>query len=263
MADLDVLFNEATVIGSTSFDDPEYLEIGHDFRTITIPSSKNLLGVVNDNRVNVLYFRCPRYYGPIDLSTFEFRINYKNANGEPDIYTVFNKSFDEENIEFTWVVSRHAFKYVGDVSFVVCARLVENGAAVREYNTTVQSLPVIVGLEVDTAFYRATTPKHTFKFTDDPETNYKSILISYAQNGQIILEKTKEDLTFATVKDDDQVTILYFTGTLQLSQEDTNLFVADADVTIQIRALNDSNDVFVSNTIILSVNDVLNDEVLT
>lgn len=262
MAELDNLFNEATVIGSTSFDDPEYLTIGHDFRTITIPSTKRLLGVVNDNRVNVLCFRCYRYYGPIDLSGFEFRINYTNAKGEPDIYIVQNKNFDDEYIVFTWVVARHAFKAVGNVKFVICARLLENGSVVREYNTTVQTLPVIEGLEVDTSFYRATTPKHTFKFTDDPETNYKSILISYAQDGNIVLEKTKTDLTFATVKDEAEQ-ILYFTGTLQLTQEETNLFVSASDVIIQIRALNDADDVFVSNTIIISVNDVINDEVLT
>ena len=47
---------------------------------------------------------------------------------------------------------------------------------------------------------RATTPKHVFLFDADPSV-YSKILITYQQNGAIVLEKTKDDLTFDTVED--------------------------------------------------------------
>ena len=50
--------------------------------------------------------------------------------------------------------------------------------------------------------YRATTPTHTFVFDDNPETAFKTILVSYEQNGAIILEKGKEDMVFGTETDE-------------------------------------------------------------
>ena len=43
---------------------------------------------------------------------------------------------------------------------------------------------------------RATTPKHSFTFDVNPEETFSEILITYAQNGKIVLEKHKSDLTF-------------------------------------------------------------------
>ena len=49
--------------------------------------------------------------------------------------------------------------------------------------------------------YRATTPIHSFHFEENPQ-QYEKLLITYAQNKRIILEKTKEDLTFESTTDD-------------------------------------------------------------
>ena len=60
MDEFDSLFANASVVGESD-SEVEYLEIQHDFRTITIPKSKTLLGVTSDENVNVLRFVCPRY----------------------------------------------------------------------------------------------------------------------------------------------------------------------------------------------------------
>ena len=109
---------------------------------------------------------------------------------------------------------------------------------------------------------RATTPKHTFIFEQDPDTSFDKILITYAQNGEIVMEKTKDDLEFGTGTDchGDEV----FTATVQLTQEETKKFSAKPRnlVDIQVRVLTYAGEALASDKKSISVLDVLNDEVL-
>ena len=150
---MDELFQSASVVGENSEDTTEWLTIDHDFRRITIPSKKQLLGVTSDENVNILHFRCPRYCNTIDLGDFDFRVNYMNAAGEGDVYLVIDKEVGEDDITFSWTVQRHACLYVGNVRFIVCAKLfdTDTGDILREYNTAVHSLPVVQGLETNDA----------------------------------------------------------------------------------------------------------------
>lgn len=147
MDDLDMLFNTASVLGSEA-EDIDWLEISHDFRTITIPDNKKLAGVTSDEKVNKIYFKCPRYYGDVDLSGFRFRINYTNAQNEGDQYLVMDKDFTNDEITFTWLVGRHACEYPGTLKFVVCAVEADSESVIqREYNTAIHTLQVVQGLE--------------------------------------------------------------------------------------------------------------------
>lgn len=124
--------------------------IDSNFRTISIPANITNLGVTSDNDVHRLYFRMPRVYCDTDLSTFNIRINYMNANNDGDIYVVTDKRIDETTIAFSWLVGQNALAYAGDVRFIVC--LIDSdaeGTVLREFNTTVTYLPVLEGLEVD------------------------------------------------------------------------------------------------------------------
>lgn len=109
---------------------------------------------------------------------------------------------------------------------------------------------------------RATTPKHTFIFDSDP-TEYHRILISYAQKGSIVLEKDEDDLEIdqATNKCSGEPEWHVW---CRLTQEETKLFDADPSepVKVQIRVLTDSGDALASEKKTISVQDVLNDEVL-
>lgn len=111
--------------------------------------------------------------------------------------------------------------------------------------------------------YRASTPTHVFWFNDlNPETTFKTILVTYVQNGTVLFEKGKTDMTFDTTEEDGVTS--YF-GKITLTQAETNMVSADSGmpVEIQVRVLDYYGNADVSNKIRLSAIDVLNDEVLT
>ena len=131
---------------------PDYIVISDDLRTMDIPSNITLLGVESDDDVNKIYFQMPKEYSGFDLSTFEARINYMNANGDGDIYIVDDLEVDGDLMNFTWLVGRNACVYKGDTKFIVCLKLFnEDAEVIKEFNTTVYSLPVLEGLETTEA----------------------------------------------------------------------------------------------------------------
>lgn len=133
----------------------DYIVINDDLRTMQIPDSITLLGVESDDDVNKIPFQMPKEYCGFDLSTFEARINYMNANGDGDIYIIDDLEVDGDDpslMNFTWLVGRSACAYKGDTKFIVCLKLFDNNAnVVKEFNTTVYSLPVLEGLETTDA----------------------------------------------------------------------------------------------------------------
>lgn len=102
--------------------------------------------------------------------------------------------------------------------------------------------------------FRATTPLHKFIFDQDAEL-FDEILITYAQNGKIVLEKRKDDLTFGQDENG------HYTASVKLTQEESNLF-RYGSVNIQVRVLTADGEALSSEVRTLAVKDVLNDEVL-
>lgn len=135
------------------------LVIDNNFRTIHIPDSVPALGVEYDDDVHKLDFKMPRFVTGTDLSEFSIRVNYINSKGESDVYTVRDPQVDSQYITFTWLVGPTATRYKGNTKFNVCCKLLsttekdESGNFVvdREFNTTIATLPVLEGLEVDEA----------------------------------------------------------------------------------------------------------------
>lgn len=126
------------------------LIISNDLRTIYIPPAVSCLGVEYDDEVLELNFRMPRYLGDTDLSSFSIRINYMNAQGEQDAYTVRRATVDTDNIVFSWLVGPTATRYRGNTVFNVCLKTLDsNGLIDREFNTTLAKLPVLEGLECE------------------------------------------------------------------------------------------------------------------
>lgn len=134
---------------------PDYIVINDDLRTMQIPDSITLLGVESDDDVNKIPFQMPKEYCGFDLSTFQARINYMNANGGGDIYIVDDLEVDGDDpslMNFTWLVGRNACAYKGNTQFIVCLKLFDaNSNVIKEFNTTVYSLPVLQGLETTEA----------------------------------------------------------------------------------------------------------------
>ena len=108
--------------------------------------------------------------------------------------------------------------------------------------------------------YRATTPIHTFIFEVDPDAMFKSILITYAQGNEIVLEKNKNAMTFRQSTDCHGNVV--YEGSLKLTQEESNLFSTKSSVTVQIRALTYEDDAVASDKMNIAIRAVLNDEVL-
>ena len=145
MATVDELLAGVSTVDKT-------LVISNDFRTINIPSSVPNLGVEYDDDVLRLDFKMPRYVSDTDLSEFSIRINYINAQGETDVYTVRDKAVNNQYITFSWLVGPTATRYKGTTKFNVCAKTTLADYTVdKEFNTTIASLPVLEGLEVDEA----------------------------------------------------------------------------------------------------------------
>ncbi len=86
---------------------------------------------------------------------------------------------------------------------------------------------------------RGSTPEHTFQVGIDLRAATK-IYISYYQLGQVVVEKTKDELK--EIEEDHIV--------VRLSQEDTLKFKDNSKVEMQIRALFDNGDAPVSDIMV-------------
>lgn len=135
---------------ATVGNEENYIVIDSDLRTMTFPASVKNIGVENDKDVHKLNFMMPRYFSEYDLSTFNIRINYLNAQGDGDMYVVTDPTVEDDAIYFSWLVGRHACLYKGAVTFIVCLKLADGeGDVAQEYNTTLASLQVLPGLETE------------------------------------------------------------------------------------------------------------------
>ena len=99
---------------------------------------------------------------------------------------------------------------------------------------------------------RATTPKHIFTFpeTVDPF-SCRQILITYKQNGRIVLELQKSDLEI-----NGQIV------SYALSQEQTRSFSPHHKASVQVRVLTPEGSALASEIEEIEIRNVLNDEVL-
>lgn len=133
-------------------DQEEICTIDNDLRTITVPSGLQTVGVESDEDVRRLNFQMPKQYHEVDLSEFNIRINFMNANNQGDVYAVTDKQVSGDNITFSWLVGRNALAYRGDIRFIVCLKKADaEGVVQQEFNTTITQLTVLEGLETTEA----------------------------------------------------------------------------------------------------------------
>lgn len=143
---------EALAQADVYAEETEVCTIDNDLRTITIPSGLQTVGVESDEDVRRLNFRMPKQYGEVDLSEFNIRINFVNANNSGDVYVVTDKAISGDNITFSWLVGRNALAYRGSIRFIVCLKKADaEGVVQQEFNTTIAQLTVLEGLETTEA----------------------------------------------------------------------------------------------------------------
>lgn len=131
------------------------IEIDADTRTMMIPETEKVFGVMSDEKGERKYFRCKRFVGNgIDLSELSLRIIFQNASGleeGKDKYIVTDSAIEgEDYIKFSWELSRKVTAYKGTISFIVCAiKTNSDGTITNEWNTTLANGLVLEGLEVN------------------------------------------------------------------------------------------------------------------
>ena len=131
----------------------EYCTVDDDTRLVTIPDKYKKLGVESDEKAKRIWFRFPKFVGNngVDLSAIGVRVNFRNANGDGDIYIVEDLTMDRDYVTFSWELTRKVTAYKGNVSFVVCAvKSATDGTIKNEWNTTLNKECVVLeGLEVN------------------------------------------------------------------------------------------------------------------
>lgn len=147
----ELLIQMESEITPLSVESPDKCVIDPESREIVIPETYQILGVESDEKTERIEFQCPKIVGDnIDLSKYQLRINYQNANGEKDQYIVEDVETNGENIEFSWLLTRKVTMYRGTVNFIVCAVHVSGDTIQNEWNTTLAQSEVLEGMEVTT-----------------------------------------------------------------------------------------------------------------
>ena len=130
--------------------DPIQFVIDENLRTISVPSNGVVFGVVEDKNVNYINFQANRYYNGFDMSTFQFRINYVNANGNMNYYDVTDVTLSEDDIiRFTWLLESDVTAYVGNVMFSVQLFKLNGSEITQNFHTTNATGKVLDGITVN------------------------------------------------------------------------------------------------------------------
>ena len=139
---------KSAVVAETQTED--ICVIDSNLRIASIPEQFKILGVEHDKDVRVIQFKLPKMYKDLDLSAFTISVNFLNAKNEKGRYLVTDKSVSGDQICFSWSVGNIAVRYKGNTRFVVCMRLTgSDGEIQKEFNTTLATMTVLEGLEVD------------------------------------------------------------------------------------------------------------------
>lgn len=155
MPSVDELLNAAEITEATLTETNDKIEIDADTRTMIIPDTERIFGVMSDEKGERKYFRCKRFVGNgIDLSKLSLRIVFQNASGldtGKDKYIVTDLATDgEDYVTFSWELSRKVTAYKGIISFIVCAiKTKSDGTITNEWNTTLANGIVLEGLEAN------------------------------------------------------------------------------------------------------------------
>lgn len=107
---------------------------------------------------------------------------------------------------------------------------------------------------------RLETTQQAFDIDIAPD-DIAALRITYEQDGEIILEKDKDDLVFTPLEDDD-CGFLY-RGLFTFTQAETKLFSANSNVVVQMHVLTTSGQSLPSHQWDVEIYPILNDTILT
>lgn len=147
----DYEISEPVVLAASDTEEEFQFRIDEHLRTIAIPEKGVVAGVEGDLNVNIARFTMVRYYHGRDLSKLSARINYRNANGQVNYYNVSDAAVSGDSIVFSWEYAADVTQYKGNVQFVVYLFSATNAVLKQRFFTTLGTLEVLEGLEVDSS----------------------------------------------------------------------------------------------------------------
>ncbi len=121
-------------------------------RQVVIPESEKLFGVESDDAVEVKHIVIDGRYTDAgkDISELSWRVNFRNANGDKNVFPVTKVTAGDDSVEFDWIIRRSVVAYKGSIDFVVCAFGKDSdGKLTPEWNSTLGHGDALEGLEVD------------------------------------------------------------------------------------------------------------------
>lgn len=151
--------NHSPIVELVVTPDEPVFDIDLNNRTIEVPQ---LLSVRYDHNAEVVYFKCPRYFDNMDLTTTVCIIEYINADGTPGIYwvpyydiskyeTYVENSFKIETpaILIPWLVDGLVTHAAGEVTFAVrFYKLASDKTFIYNISTQPAKAEVLHGMDV-------------------------------------------------------------------------------------------------------------------
>ena len=194
----------------------ESIHVDIDTRQVMIPESQQVFGVESDEDVEVKHIVIDgRYNDGTDLSTFTFRVNYQNANGDKGTYLATELKVNDDSIEFDWVIGRQVVAYKGTIAFIDCAYTIDSSSVIQnEWNSTLGKGTVLEGLEVSefdfgddivrqlaSILSDVNTAQASAKASADEAYKSKTEVVALGKEQQAAIEKKGKD-TLASIPDD-------------------------------------------------------------
>lgn len=104
--------------GSLGYDDDDISNID-DMKNISLNSKQ--LNITQEHKSQFIPFEMPRYYDGYDLTKATICINYRRKDGKTRAKKAINVRYNNEKIQFGWLVEAHATEVVGKLEFEIVA----------------------------------------------------------------------------------------------------------------------------------------------
>ena len=212
-------------------------------RSLKIPTQERIIGWVGDNRVEVRTFELNRFYGDIDLSEFDFKLDTE-INGTKNIIDL-DKSVTEDKITLTWTVKESHILNPGHMSIQIRAfsageekwHSAQGYVKVQPSINAEQSIPDPLPSEFVQMEQRVTAAKNEAQAAAQTATEQAGIATTKAQEASDSADRAWQSEQAAKASED----------MAKAYAEDAEGFAGDAEEQAQIAANNILNGVNTHN----------------
>ncbi len=109
------------------FENYEEIEIDYDSKTMIVPRGLKTIGVEGDADTRRIHYRLKKKPQDIDLSSYVWKVTYKNALGETGEQALGDIAADGDDLTMSFLIPATLCKKSGNVELALCAYDSENG----------------------------------------------------------------------------------------------------------------------------------------